>query len=328
MKKSLESITKKGKIIFLIGLASLAISLASLAIGCAINKNEDPPAQGSQPQVAGWRTSNYGIEDPTAVAQDNSAYYIEAARGMALKFPDSRPGGIYTIGYIDESGTAMPSQLESTLGIMNYVHYDSANADPEVMLTAFDAAGLDIILAIEPGNADINELATKILNKYKQHPSVKGFGLDNEWYKGENGDVAMTSKEAITFRDAIKAVNPNYKVLIKHYDTSKLPKGISDVTYLTDTCGFSSENEAIADYIAWANYFSDSEVAYQLGYDEMQCGENSSWWKELGPAPYGYGQAAVHITNHIKDATDNPIYSIYWADFTILTQFPIDYKAN
>ena len=302
--------------------------LLSLAIGCAIYRNE--PVDSNQPQVAGWRTSNYGIENPTAVVQSNSAYYIEVAKGMALKFPDSRPGGIYTVGYIDTGlTTAMPSQLQSTLGTMNGVRYDLAGvqADPEVMLTAFDAAGLDIILGIEPGAADINALATKILNKYKQHPSVKGFGLDNEWYKGETGNVVMSPAEAITFRDAIKAVNPSYKVTLKHYDETRLPRNISGITYLTDTCGFSSKNEAVAEYAAWANYFSGSEVAYQFGYD-AECGENPDWWKALGPAPYGYGEAALQITDSIRAATNNPIYSIYWVDFTILTQFPIDYKAG
>jgi len=281
----------------------------------------------NQPQVVGWRTSDYGTEDPTAVAQENFSYYIEVAKGMALKFPGSRPGGIYTIGYIDNDEIALPSQLESTIGDMNGVHYDSENADPEIMLTAFDAAGLDIILSIEPGTADVNELAAKILDKYKQHSSVKGFGLDAEWYKSETGEVVMTAEEAISFRDTVKSVNPNYKVLIKHYDSSKLPKGIKDITYLTDTCGFDSKSEAIAEYVAWADYFSNSEVAYQFGYDKLECGEDSNWWKALAPSP-GLGESASEITAEIRASINNSIYGVYWADFTILTQFPINYTAG
>jgi len=280
----------------------------------------------NQPQVVGWRTSDYGIQDPTAVIQSNYAYYIEAAKGMALKFPGSAPGGIYTVGYIHNMGTNMPTQLQSVLGTMPYVGYDS-QADPEVMLTAFDNAGLSIILGIEPGNADINVLATKILGKYKNHSCVKGFGLDNEWYKTESGNVTMTSAAATSFRDAIRAVNSGYKVLLKHYDASRLPKGISGITYLTDTCGFTAYNEAISEYIAWGNSFSGSEVAYQLGYDQMECGENPNWWLNLAPKP-GYGEAAVKIFNSISASISNPVYSVYWADFTILTQFPINYKAG
>ncbi len=282
-------------------------------------------SSGNQPQVVGWRTSDYGIQDPTAVIQSNFKYYIEAAKGMNIKFPESNPGGIYTVGYIHNMGTNMPTQLQSTLGPMPYVGYDT-QADPEVMLTAFDNAGLSIILGIEPGNADIYILADKILNKYKNHPCVKGFGLDNEWYKTESGNVTMTSAEAIKFRDTIKAVNSNYKVLLKHYNASRLPKDISGITYLTDTCGFTTFDEAISDYISWANSFSGSEIAYQFGYDEMECGEDPNWWLNLAPRP-GYGEAAVKIFDSISASINNPIYSIYWVDFTILTQFPIDYIA-
>src|SRR5664279_2589895 len=145
----------------------------------------------------------------------------------------------------------MPSQLQGDLGTMGSVTYSAAGqqADPEVMLSAFDAAGLKIILAIEPGNADINVLATKILNKYKNHPSVIGFGMDNEWYKGEKGTVAMTAAEATTFRDTIEAVNPNYVTMIKHFNSAMLPPNIARVIYLTDTCNFSSLSAAVDAYV-------------------------------------------------------------------------------
>jgi hypothetical protein len=283
------------------------------------------------PQIVGWRTSAYGDQDPTAVNQGNSAYYVEVAKGMALKFPGSSPGGIYTVGYIDSDSsgpaTAMPTQLQSTLGTMSSVHYASDNPDPEVMLTAFDNAGLSIILAIEPGNADINVLATKILGKYKNHPCVKGFGIDNEWYKTENGDVKITATAVTAFKNAILTVNPAYKVLIKHFNSSMLPAGISGVTYLTDACGFTAYGEALTEYKAWGNSFSGSEVAYQFGYDQMECGDNPSWWLNLASKP-GYGTAAKIIADDISSSISNPIYSIFWADFTILTQFPIGYTSG
>jgi hypothetical protein len=283
------------------------------------------------PQVAGWRSSAYGDQDPTAVTQGNSSYYTQVALGMALKFPGAAPGGIYTVGYIGTTETDMPTQLQSTLGTMTGVSYASDNPDPEVMLTAFDNAGLNIILGLEPGNADISVLATKILGKYKNHSCVKGMGVDVEWYKyagsGGSGKVALPLSVATAFRDAIKAVNPAYKVLIKHFDSSMLPAGISGVTYLTDTCGFTSFNEAISAYVGWANDFAGSEIAYQFGYDQMECGENPAWWLNLASKP-GYGEAARQIYNSISSQITNPIYSIYWADFTILTQFPIGYVAS
>jgi hypothetical protein len=282
------------------------------------------------PEVAGWRSSAYGDQDPTAVTQGNYAYYVEAAKGMILKFPGSNPGCLYTVGYIGTTETEMPTQLRSTLGIMKGVSYASDNPDPEVMLTAFDNAGLSIILGLEPGNADTAVLATKILGKYKSHPCVRGMSMDVEWYmyagSGPSGIVTLPLSVATAFKNAILAVNPNYKVMIKHFDASKLPKGISGVTYLTDTCGFKEYSEAISAYVDWANSFSGSEVAYQLGYDQLECSEDPSWWLDLAPKP-GYGEAARQIYNSISSAITNPIYSVYWVDFTILTQFPIDYVA-
>jgi hypothetical protein len=228
----------------------------------------------------------------------------------------------------------MPIGLNTTLAGMSYVVFDGSGscgttqADPEVMLTAFDNAGLDIILSIEPGNANITQLATKILNKYKNHPSVKGFGLDEEWFKGTGG-YTMTATEATQFTNAIKAVNPAYKVTIKHYDNTKLPRNISGVTYLTDSCGFASYTEAITDYVAWANYFKGSEVAYQIGYDNSVCDTESipAFWQALGPLPYGYGNATIDIMKRIKAQVNNSIYAVYWVDFSILTQFPLNYTG-
>lgn len=293
---------------------------------------------GSNPTTVGWRSSDYGMQDPQAVCQGPGAYsgactvqpsyWVNAAKGMAAKFPGSQPGGIYTVGYIDNMGTAMPSQLQSVLGTMNAVHYSSAGkqADPEVMLSAFDAAGLKIVLAVEPGNADINVLATKILNKYKNHPSVIGFGVDNEWYKGEKGNVPMTAAEATTFRDTIEAVNPNYVTVIKHFNSSMLPPGIARVIYLTDTCNFNSLSAAVDDYVAWANTFSGNRVGYQFGYDAFEVGspDDQAWWGPLGTN----GQPAVAITNAIlAKRPGTNIFMVYWADFTLKTQFPLNYIA-
>ncbi|MCX6796203.1 MAG: hypothetical protein NTW06_01770, partial [Candidatus Falkowbacteria bacterium] len=261
------------------------------------------------------------IQDPTAVAQRDSAYWVSVAQQMATKF-GSRGGGLYTVGYIDVNDTIrLPNELSSVVSGMSYVKIDSAGnqASPETMLTAFDAAGLDIILAVEPGRANVVQLATAILNKYKNHPSVKGFGVDNEWYMSENN--VMSASTATALRNAVTAVNPNYKTAIKHYDSSKLPKGIASITYLTDTCGFSSRTTAVSDYVSWANTFAGSEIGYQFGYDKMECGtpDDSLWWKPMGTG----GDPALLLTQDIKAKVPAAnIYSVYWADFTILTQFP------
>jgi type II secretory pathway pseudopilin PulG len=293
-----------------------------------------PPSASALVYTAGWRSSDYGMEDPQAACQGPGAYdgectipasyWVDVAQKMATKFPGSEPGGVYTIGYIHNMGTAMPYELQSTLGTMTAVTYtgEGMQADPELMFDAFDAAGLKVLIGIEPGNADINVLANKLLNKYKHHSSLLGMSLDAEWYKSESGSVKMTTANITDFRNAIEAVNSNYITVVKHYDSSKLTAGVPRVVYLTDTCNFRSLAAAVDDYVAWADTFSANRVGYQLGYDKFEVGtpDDQLWWGPLGTG----GQPAVVITNAIlAQRPGTEIFMIYWADFTMDTQFPI-----
>ena len=296
----------------------------SLPSGCTggspVLNQSCTPTISNLTQVAGWRTSDYGTEDPTAVKQSDSAYYIDVSQKMAEKFSGSNPGGIYTVGYIETNTTMLPYELKDVASSIPSVHIDESGvqANPETMLNSFDAAGLSIILAVEPGRADVVKLAQAILNKYKNHPSVKGFGVDNEWYMSENN--VMSAATAIALKNAVTAINPAYKTIIKHFDSSKLPI-VSGVVYLTDTCSFSSRAAAVDSYVAWANTFAGSEIGYQFGYDKMECGtpDDSLWWKPMGTG----GQPALLLIQDIKARVPTAdIYSTFWADFTILTQFP------
>jgi len=272
-------------------------------------------------QVAGWRSSDYGIEDSTAVRQGDAAYYTAVAKTMAAMFSGSKPGGLYTVGYIETNTTMLPNELGLAVAGITGIHIDALGnqASPEAMLTAFDQAGLNVILSIEPGKANVVQLAVAILNKYKNHPSVKGFGVDNEWYMSEGGKMSVNT--ASLLRNAIIGINPTYKTVLKHFDSSKLPKGITGIVYLTDSCGFNSKAAAEADYVAWAKSFSGSEIGYQFGYDEKECGtpDDTNWWQPMGSG----GQPALSLIQDIKAKVPSAnIYSVYWVDFTILTQFP------
>ncbi len=286
---------------------------------------------------AGWRSSDYGIETSTGVAQSNTKYYVNVAKGMVKQYPGAIPAGYYTVGYIgDSTGTVLPSQLQSALGTMSSVSYDT-QADPGAMLTAADAAGMKIILAVEPGNVNLPTLATKMLTYYKSHPSLAGFGVDVEWYKGQSGTVAMTAADATTLRNAIEAVNPDYKLVLKHYTPQMLPKGVDHVVYLTDTCLFSSFDDAMnrpfaqegGGYIAWVDYFAPNPVAFQFGYNsetlDGETPDDQAWWGPLGTE----GKPAKVITDAIITARpDAQIYASYWVDFTIKTQFPTNYDPG
>jgi hypothetical protein len=270
-------------------------------------------------KVAGFRSSDYGGPlngNNNGHDQTDPAYWVSVAQRMQAKFPGSSPGAQYVVGYIEtpETNTYMPFPAPSGYVNMPNVDFGPTGIE-EQMLTAFDAAGMKIILQVEPGNANVPKLATMILNKFKNHPCVVGFGVDVEWLRwvGTNGMGSQTNDVEIqTWLDAVHAINPNYKLLVKHWDPAWLGSGhVSGVTYVTDSLDHGSYSAAITDYVAWANHFSGSEIGYQIGYEE-----DMNWWLPMN-------DPATSIMTDIKTRVPTAnIYSVYWVDFAIMKEFP------
>jgi molybdopterin-binding protein len=270
-------------------------------------------------KVAGFRSSDYGGPlngNKYGHDQVDPAYWISVAQRMQTKFPGSSPGAQYVVGYIEtpETNTYMPFPAPAGYSGMPNVDFGPTGVE-ESMLTAFDNAGMKIILQVEPGNANVPKLATMILNKFKQHPSVIGFGVDVEWLRwiGSNKMGSKTNDAEIqTWLDAVHAVNPNYKLLIKHWDPAWLGSGhVSGVTYITDSLNLGSYQGAVDEYVNWANAFSGSEIGYQIGYEE-----DMNWWLPMS-------DPAKSLITDIKTRVPSAnIYSVYWVDFAITKEFP------
>jgi hypothetical protein len=279
-----------------------------------------PPPTPSIVSVAGFRSSDYGGPlngNQYGHDQVDPAYWVSVAQRMQAKFPGSSPGAQYVVGYIEtpETNTYMPFPAPAGYEGMPNVDFGPTGVE-EQMLTAFDAAGMKIILQVEPGDADVPRLATMILNKFKQHPSVVGFGVDVEWLRwmGSNQMGSKTNDTEIqTWLNAVHAINPTYKLLIKHWDPTWLGSGhVPGVTYITDSLNHGSYNAAITDYVSWANHFSGSEIGYQIGYEE-----DMSWWLPMA-------DPATTIIADIKTQVPTAnIYSVYWVDFAITKEFPV-----
>ncbi len=138
----------------------------------------------SNVKVAGWRSSEYGNDNPYGHDQSDPSYWISVAQKMSAKFPGSAPGGVLVVGEIDGSpgkatSTFMPFPKPS--GTYPNVTFGTTDAI-EPLLTAYDKAGLKVYLQVESADADMNMLMDLVMNRYKQHPSVIGFGIDVEWY--------------------------------------------------------------------------------------------------------------------------------------------------
>ena len=269
-------------------------------------------------KVAGFRSSDYGGPlngNKYGHDQIDPAYWVMVAQKMSAKFPGSSPGAQYVVGYIEtpETNTYMPFPAPAGYKGMPNVDFGPTGIE-EKMLTAFDNAGMKIILQVEPGDADVPKLATMILNKFKNHSSVVGFGVDTEWLNAwsyKDGRPA-TDAEIKTWLNAVHAVNPNYKLLVKHWLPSHLGSGhIAGVTYITDSLALGSYQGAINEYVSWANAFKGSEIGYQIGYEE-----DMKWWLPIA-------DPAKSIITDIKTKVPSAdIYSVYWVDFAITKEFP------
>ena len=319
--------------ILVLAIFILLVSIVTIASALTWMLGNSQPVAIPTAQVAGWRVVNYGsLENSWQHTQNDPAYWIYVAKAMQAKFPGSAPGGVYGIGHIETNGrTYMPFKAPTGSG-MAYVDFqtnevigDSHDYTDED-LAAFDNASMKILLQVEPGSADVSKLATMILTKYRSHPSVVGFAVDLEWYKNNvcSDGCVLTTVELNKWISAVKAVNPNYLISVKHFDSAHISGTVPGVIYNTDTCCFNTFNEAINDYVAWYNRFPNNPLIYQIGYNLaagsgiscVGCGD-AKWWVPLSDPP-------VDIMNAIKSkAPDANIYAVYWVDFSVQKIFPV-----
>jgi len=154
------------------------------------------------------RASPYGPK-PTFPAV---SYWLNSAGDMSRRFPGSRPALIWLVSTMDRikkipgqeayaTRTRLtfpaPTNLSLSRGDENIVF--SEEDSNESYLEAFDQAGYQVWLQVEPAMADIPALIDLVMERYHHHPCVVGFGVDVEWYRWsekENEDVAVTDEQA------------------------------------------------------------------------------------------------------------------------------------
>lgn len=253
---------------------------------------------------AGWRSSAYGYQTASP-----PSYWVNVAKAMASKFPGSIPGGIWLVGETDgDPATGTLLYMPSTGSYPNIRFQGGDIAEP--YLTAFDAAGVKVILQVEPMNANINTLIDVVMNSYKDHPSVIGFGVDIEWYKTCADGCKATATDVVSWNNKLHSINPNYTLMIKHFDESKLPTGIpTDILVICDDENNGDLNTLVTEHVAMENQYPNNSYGAQIGYpsDKNIWGSMSDPAKEVGLA--------------VQTAIGRPI-SVFWVDFTITNVFP------
>lgn len=252
---------------------------------------------------AGFRYSSYG-----PAYNPGPEYWVSVGEQMAAKFPGSKPATIWIVGILDGEGTYLSFGCET-----NDPNIRCAVVDiNEAVLSRFDEQGFHVWLQVEPGNADVDDLIDIVLNQFKHHPSVVGFGIDVEWYKSTNGPEGqpVTDEEAKRWVEKVRSHNPNYRLFLKHWDKDWMPPNERDgIFFVDDSQQFESFDQMADEFTEWGQEFAPSPVGFQYGYPA-----DKVWWQGLQDPPKDIGQALLDKIPNTQ--------GLFWVDFTVLDIFP------
>jgi hypothetical protein len=215
--------------------------------------------------------------------------------------------------------------------------YDYDKHEP--YLSYFDDAGVEVYLQVESGYADMEELIEIVLERYKHHKSVIGFGVDVEWYESRDPDdmngeahfdpVSDSSAEA--WEKKVKSYNSNYRLFLKHWDTDMMPDNYrGDIVFIDDSQmfmeyhGCQNEDECVDAMVrkfsdGWAQHFYPNPVQFQVGYDR-----DKKWW-DLIDDPNPIQKIGKAISDPITQRGQE--CGIIWVDFTfydVVGTYPVN----
>lgn len=275
--------------------------------GMIIRSEFEEPISPGNIVYAGVRSSSYGIK-PFPVPQG----WQNAMVAMSNHFGGSIPSGIWIVGEFKRPDTCrlfFPSDGKK------YTNIQFEDKDKhERYLQYFDRVGIKVFLQVEPANADMNTLIDLVLNRYKHHECVIGFGVDVEWFReSENPDwgIKVDDRSAEAWEARVKSHNSQYRLFLKHWDRDWMPqKYRGDIIFVDDSQmlkDFDAMIEEFVDY--WADYFKPNTVFFQIGYRS-----DRPWWKRLPNPPRNIGRA---IARRIDQEC-----GIFWVDFTLRDVLP------
>jgi hypothetical protein len=256
---------------------------------------------------AGARSSSYGIRpfpDPVG--------WQKVLTAIQNLFEGSTPCAIWIVGTMHGDRQCRLEFPSDRITDPNIVFLDYDKHEP--FLQHFDNTGIKVFLQVEPANAQVMRLIDLVLNRYKQHPCVIGFGIDVEWFReADNPDwgAKVNDDSAKTWEQQVKSINPSYSLFLKHWDRDWMPPAYrGDLIFVSDSQGFNKLDDMLDEFITyWADYFKPNRVFYQFGYRR-----DKSWWSQLNNPPADIG---TEIAHHISQNC-----GIFWVDFTLRDIFP------
>ncbi|RZM28740.1 MAG: hypothetical protein EOO88_07710 [Pedobacter sp.] len=199
----------------------------------------------------------------------NNQAYGQAIFNVTNKFPGSAPWSTLAVGELSKLIPTAKSLSEK---------------DQEAYLNYMDKIGVQVFIELFPfKQQDVLKDISQWLTKYKHHKCVAGVGIELEYFGKATDSLAKA------WNEKIKSYSPTYRMFLRHYDPSFMPpiyRGSGDLIFIDDASeGLLEElNKGFAD---WANRFSPTAVAFQIGYPADEDGMNGSnelgWWKLKDP---------------------------------------------
>jgi hypothetical protein len=316
----------------------------------------------AQVEYAGLRESYYGLTDPyftvthernnplgNANNMDTADHLNQAAEKFAEKvgnsakamhvlivtqtewrsFPEDADYK-YTYNFI------MPCRCDKSVFApnMKYVYFSKSDLTDTQIRDFLSDTTHDVFIQIEPGNFDTSSSADKVEDVARllrmmghrlgvsAYPSIKGMGVDVEWYENvdPNGSAVskVTTEAANKWESAVKGFNANLRLFLKHYDTAYLPAGANhSIIYVNDSQGFNNQAAQIEDFQNWIDSYSDRDFGFQIGYDTVgqpDLPRDRLWWDDYSDPLQAVPNALI---NGLTGLGGGRKISFIWVDFSL-----------
>lgn len=279
-----------------------AAGLGALSSCGPLARQPNPEAQ---IQYAGLRSSTYGIKPFPSIAS-----WDTYARKMASNYPGSVGAYVWIVGYVSGNGAKKTCTINFPLN----KPVEGVNQFPldenEAFLTMADEKGYAVWLQVEPGDCDLPALAEETMRRYAHHPSVRGFGVDVEWYQptGTNGyGVAISDSLARDIDQRVKAVDKRLNFFLKHWDAAWMPPSYrSDIIFVNDSQFHDNLDTMNKEFTDWSAAFYPNMVMFQIGYDSDQ-----DLWSSFKDPLKDLG---LHVSSEVP--AEQKI-GVIWVDFTL-----------
>jgi hypothetical protein len=178
-------------------------------------------------------------------------------RNVQQRFPEAKPWVTWAVGPLRDKAASISDE----------------ERQHDEHLRLFDEQGVTVFLEIWPARGDdVPKQIDEWLGRFQAHRSVAGVSVDLEWYRGIDDETAAL------WDKAVKAHDPKYRLMLKHWDLRAMPKEYAkksdvicvDMSSEIDMAGLARE------FAAWANELAPAAVAFQTGYPW-----DEGWWKDL-----------------------------------------------